>query len=74
MCKTVLIAGLLVRVLTTKFSPVIFIELLKLFCEVLFSGKIEKNAPISWKNSLIVFIHRLNVHLCSNLKCYFKSA
>ena len=26
---------LLVRVLTTEFSPVIFIELLKLFCEVL---------------------------------------
>ena len=25
------------------------------------------------KNALIVFIHRLNVHLCSISKCYFKS-
>ena len=35
--------------------------------------KIEKIALIIWKNALIVFIHRLNVHLCSNSKCYFKS-
>ena len=28
--------------------------------------KIEKIALIIWKNALIVFIHRLNVHLCSN--------
>ena len=33
----------------------------------------EKIALIIWKNALIVFIHRLNVHLCSNSKCYFKS-
>ena len=35
--------------------------------------KIEKIALIFWKNTLIVFLHRLNAHLCSNLKCYFKS-
>ena len=35
--------------------------------------KIEKIALIIWKNALIVFIHRSNVHLCSNSKCYFKS-
>ena len=35
--------------------------------------KIEKITLIIWRNVLIVFIHRLNVHLCSNLKCYFKS-
>ena len=35
--------------------------------------KIEKIALIIWKNALIVFIHRLNVHLCSNLKYHFKS-
>ena len=35
--------------------------------------KIEKIALIIWKNALIVFIHRLNVHLCSNLKCHFTS-
>ena len=35
--------------------------------------KIEKIVLIIWKNTLIVFIHRLNVHLCSNSKCYFKS-
>ena len=27
--------------------------------------KIKKIALIIWKNALIVFIHRLNVHLCS---------
>ena len=35
--------------------------------------KIEKIALIIWKKTLIVFIHRLNGHLCSNSKCYFKS-
>ena len=35
--------------------------------------KIEKIALIIWKIALIVFIHRLNVHLCSKSKCYFKS-
>ena len=35
--------------------------------------KIEKTVLVIWKNALIVSIHRLNVHLCSNLKCYFKS-
>ena len=35
--------------------------------------KIEKILQTIWKNALIVFIHRLNVHLCSNLKCHFKS-
>ena len=35
--------------------------------------KIEKIALMIWKNALTVFIHRLNVHLCSNSKCYFKS-
>ena len=97
MCKTVLIAG---EGTDYEFSAAIFIELLKIFCEVLLflgcmsmsgdvSGaqlagrrggglpypflKIEKNAPVIWKNALIVFIHRLNAHLYSNLKCYFKS-
>ena len=28
--------------------------------------KIEKIAIIFWKNTLIVFLHRLNAHLCSN--------
>ena len=35
--------------------------------------EIEKIALIIWKNALIEFIHRLNVHLCSYSKCYFKS-
>ena len=35
--------------------------------------KIEKTALTIWRNVLIVFIRRLNVHLYSNLKCYFKS-
>ena len=35
--------------------------------------KIEKIALIIWKNALIVLILRLNVHLCFNSKCYFKS-
>ena len=35
--------------------------------------KIEKTALIIWKNALIVLIHRSNVHLCSNSKCYFNS-
>ena len=35
--------------------------------------KNEKITLIIWKNALIVLIHRLNVHLCSNSKCYFKS-
>ena len=35
--------------------------------------KIEKIALIIWRNVLIAFIGRLNVHLYSNLKCYFKS-
>ena len=35
--------------------------------------KIEKIVLIIWKNALIVFIHKLNVHLCSKLKCHFKS-
>ena len=35
--------------------------------------KIEKIVLIIWRNVFMVFIHRLNVHLCSNSKCYFKS-
>ena len=35
--------------------------------------KIEKIALIMGKNALIVLIRGLNVHLCSNLKCWFKS-
>ena len=36
--------------------------------------KIEKTALMMGKNALIVFIHGLNVHLCSYLKYYFKSS
>ena len=35
--------------------------------------KIKKIAPITWKIALTEFIRRLNVHLGSNSKCYFKS-
>ena len=35
--------------------------------------KNEKITLIIWKNALLVLIHRLNVHLCFNSKCYFKS-
>ena len=34
-------------------------------------SKIEKIALIILKNDLIVLIHRLNVHLCSNLKSVY---
>ena len=35
--------------------------------------KIKKIALLISKNDLIVLIHRLNVHLCSNSKRYFRS-
>ena len=35
--------------------------------------KIEKISVIIGKNALIAFIHGLNVHPCSHLKCCFKS-
>ena len=38
-----------------------------------FFKKIEKSAVITRKNALIIFIHGLNVNLCSHLKRCFKS-